>query len=154
MKLFACARGRVLACLRARHGHVGRRSVIMKIANPYHPGELEIQERVGVLQEGAQNARVIQDSIIKGALRFINQQSMTVLSSLDDEENVWASVMFGKPGFMRAEDEQNVMFDLTSTVRNAHDPFWKHIQLNPEVGMLVIELASRRRPADQRDDRV
>ena len=74
----------------------------MKIENPYHPGELQVQERVGVLNEGAQNARVIQDSIIKGALRFISQQPMAVLGSLDHEQNVWASVMLGKPGFMRA----------------------------------------------------
>ena len=117
----------------------------MKIANPYHAGELEIQERVGVLNEGAQNARVIQDSIIKGALRFINQQSMAVLGSLDDDQNVWASVLLGKPGFMQAEDEQNVTFDLPSMAQNEHDPFWENIRKRPDVGMLVIELASRRR---------
>jgi len=117
----------------------------MKIENPYHEGELQVQERVGVLQEGAQNARVIQDSIIKGALRFIGQLPMAVFGSLDHEENVWASVFLGRPGFMQAENEQMVTFDLTTLVRNPHDPFWKNIQENPEVGMLAIELASRRR---------
>ena len=67
----------------------------MKIETPYHEGELQVQERVGVLQEGAQNARVIQDSIIKGALRFIGQLPMAVFGSLDQEENVWASVFLG-----------------------------------------------------------
>ena len=117
----------------------------MKIANPYHSGELEVQERVGVLSEGAQNARVIQDSIIKGALRFINQLPMAVLGSLDQEENVWASIFVGRPGFMRAEDERIVTFDLATMVHNGYDPFWENIQQNPEVGMLAIELASRRR---------
>ncbi len=117
----------------------------MKIENPYHPGELQVQERVGVLNEGAQNARVIQDSIIKGALRFISQQPMAVLGSLDHEQNVWASVMLGKPGFMRAEEERTVTFDLTTMAHNPHDPFWENIKSHPEVGMLVIELASRRR---------
>lgn len=117
----------------------------MKIANPYHAGELAIQERVGVLNEGARNARVIQDSIIKGALHFINQQSMVVLGSLDEDQNVWVSVIFGKTGFMRAEDEHTVTFELTSMVQNAQDPFWDNIQRRSEVGMLVIEPASRRR---------
>ncbi len=117
----------------------------MKIDTPYHEGELQVQGRVGVLQEGAQNARVIQDSIIKGALRFISQLPMAVFGSYDQEENVWASVVLGKPGFMQATDERLVRFDLRTMEHNLYDPFWKNIQENPEVGMLAIELASRRR---------
>ncbi|MEC4679286.1 MAG: pyridoxamine 5'-phosphate oxidase, partial [Nitrospirota bacterium] len=64
----------------------------MKIETPYHEGELLVQERVGVLDEGAQNSRVIQDSIIKGALRFISQLPMAVFGSVDPEGNVWSSV--------------------------------------------------------------
>ena len=117
----------------------------MKIETPYHEGELQVQERVGVLQEGAQNARVIQDSIIKGALRFIGQLPMAVFGSLDQGKNVWASVVLGKPGFMQAKDERLVHFDLRTMEHNPYDPFWNNIQENPEVGMLAIELASRRR---------
>ena len=117
----------------------------MKIESPYHAGELQVQERVGVLSEGAKNAQVIQDSIVKGALRYISQQPMAVLGSLDHEQNVWASVFVGKPGFMKADDERTVTFDLTTMVHNPHDPFWENIQQHPEVGMLAIELASRRR---------
>jgi len=117
----------------------------MKIETPYHEGELQVQERVGVLQEGAQNARVIQDSIIKGALRFIGQLPMAVFGSLDQEGKLWASVFLGQPGFIQAENERLVNFDLTTMGPNPHDPFWKNIQANPQVGMLAIELASRRR---------
>ena len=117
----------------------------MKIENPYHEGELEVQERVGVLDEGAQNSRVIQDSIIKGALQFINQLPMAVFGSLDREQNVWASVFMGQPGFMQAEDERTIIFDLTNIIHNSDDPFWVNIQENQKVGMLAIELASRRR---------
>ena len=46
---------------------------------------------------------------------------------------------------MQAEDEQNVTFDLPSMAQNEHDPFWGNIRKHPDVGMLVIELASRRR---------
>lgn len=117
----------------------------MKIETPYHEGELLVQERVGVLDEGAQNSRVIQDSIIKGALRFIGQLPMVVFGSLDQDHNVWASVFIGTPGFMQAEDDRTVTFDLTSMMHNPNDPFWKNIQTNSQVGMLAIELASRRR---------
>lgn len=117
----------------------------MKIENPYHEGELQVQARVGVLDEGAQNSRVIQDSIIKGALRFINQLPMAVFGSLDQDDHVWASVFIGTPGFMRAEDDRTITFDLTSMMPNPNDPFWENIQTNSRVGMLAIELASRRR---------
>lgn len=117
----------------------------MKIQNPFHEGELQVQERVGVLKEGAQNGVVIQDSIMKGALRYISQQPIAVLGSLDHEENVWASVFVGRPGFMRADDERTISFDLSTLTHNPYDPFWKNIKQNPQVGMLAIELASRRR---------
>ncbi len=117
----------------------------MKIENPYHEGELQVQERVGVLGEGVQNARVIQDSIIKGALRFLNQLPMAVLGSVDPEGQVWASVCVGYQGFMEAEDERTLKFDLSKIFSNIEDPFWQNIKENPQVGMLAIELASRRR---------
>ena len=117
----------------------------MKIENPFHEGELEVQGRVGVLDEGAMNARVIQDSIIKGALRFLSQLPMAVFGSLDRDNNVWASVFIGTPGFMQAEDDRTVTFDLSHILPNPDDPFWTNIDGNPRVGMLAIELASRRR---------
>ncbi len=117
----------------------------MRIENPYHEGELQVQERVGVLREGEKNAKVISDSIVKGALRMIGQQPMAVLGSVDKEQNVWASVLVGKPAFMEAVDERTVTFDLTKIAHNPDDPFWENIQHHPEVGMLVIELSSRRR---------
>lgn len=117
----------------------------MKIENPYHEGELAVQDRVGVLDEGAMNSRVIQDSIIKGALRFLNQLPMAVFGSLDQDDHVWASFFIGTPGFMHAEDDRTVTFDLSRMLPNPDDPFWKNIQRNPSVGMLAIELASRRR---------
>ena len=117
----------------------------MNIEHPFHAGELQVQERVGVLREAAGNAAVIQDSIVKGALRFISQQSMTVLGSIDHDRNMWASVLVGTPGFMQATDERTVTFDLTAMANNPHDPFWENIRQHPQVGTLVIELASRRR---------
>ena len=117
----------------------------MRIENLYHEGELIVQERVGVLEEGKRNAAAIADSIVKGALKFIDQQPMAVLGSVDVDHNVWASVLVGKPGFLDAVDDRTVMFDLAQTARNTHDPFWENIAHRPEIGMLVIELASRRR---------
>ena len=70
----------------------------MRIENPYHEGELSVQERLGLLAEGERNARAISDTIVKGAFKFIGQQPMLVLASIDPEGNLWASVLAGKPG--------------------------------------------------------
>lgn len=117
----------------------------MRIESPYHEGELLVQQRAGVLETGQRNSQVISDSIIQGALPFIRQQPLAILGSLDKELNVWASVLIGQPGFMTAVDEQTVEFDLPQSARNSEDPFWANIEDQPKIGMLLIELASRRR---------
>jgi len=117
----------------------------LKIENPYHDGELQVQERVGVLNEGAHNSRVIQDSIVKGALQFLSRLPMAVFGSLDHDRQVWASVFIGTPGFMHAEDDRTVTFDLRRIMPNPHDPFLDNIQRHDQVGMLAIELSSRGR---------
>ena len=117
----------------------------MSVENPFHKGELRVQERAGEVAQGARNGRVITDAIVPGALTFIDQQPMVVLGSIDDRENVWASVLFGHPGFMTAPNDRTVEFDLSRAGINPHDPFWTNIDQNPQVGALVIDLATRRR---------
>ncbi len=117
----------------------------MRIDNPFHEGELQVQQRAGELEEGRRNGRVLADSIMKGALKFVSQQPMVVFGSVDDEQNVWASVLFGQPGFVTAPDERRVEFDLSRAGVNEHDPFWKNIQHDPQIGALFLELATRRR---------
>lgn len=117
----------------------------MKIQEPFHEGELAVQERLGLRTEAKQNSGVIADSIIKGAFRFIEQQRMAVIGSIDPDENVWASVLVGQEGFMQAATERLVTFELSKIIENKHDPFWRNIESHPQVGMLLIELATRRR---------
>ena len=117
----------------------------MKIQEPFHKGEVEVQHRLGLRTEAKQNSGVITDSIVKGALRFIEQQRMAVMGSIDQDENIWASVLTGEAGVMQATTEQLITFDLSKMSVNEHDPFWKNIESHPQVGMLLIELATRRR---------
>jgi predicted pyridoxine 5'-phosphate oxidase superfamily flavin-nucleotide-binding protein len=117
----------------------------MPIKNPYHEGELLVQQRVGELQEAQQNGQIICDAILKGALKFIEQQPMVVFGSVDDQQNVWASVLVGRPGFIMAVDQRTVELDFTQTACNWQDPFWTNIEYCSQVGMLVIEFTTRRR---------
>ncbi len=117
----------------------------MQTKNPYHEGELLVQQHVGEAREAQQNGRVVADTILKGALNFIEQQPFVVLGSVDCQQNVWASVLFGRPGFMKAADRHAVEFDLTQAICNWNDPFWSNVEHYSQVGALVIELATRRR---------
>lgn len=116
----------------------------MERDTPFHEGELLVQQRAGEAEQAAKTGRVVSDKIIGGAIDFIGRQPMVVVGSIDPQQNVWASVMFGEPGFMRA-DERHIVFDLKKSCRNPIDPLWNNIATEPRVGTLVIELSSRRR---------
>jgi uncharacterized protein len=117
----------------------------MRIENPFHQGELDVQTRAGELEQGRRNGRVVADSIMPGATRFVGQQSMVVLGSVDAERNVWASVLFGSPGFVIASDDRTIDFDFSGAGVNEDDPFWNNIRHDPRVGLLFVELETRRR---------
>lgn len=128
----------------------------MSISSPYHEGELFVQDRTDQRDTGLKNGSVIADRIVKGALRFIEQQPFIVTGTTDDSGRVWASVIAGRPGFMSAS-EQSIEIDLTQTLPNPLDPFWKNIEVNPEIGTLIMELTRRRRlrvngPVSRLDD--
>lgn len=116
----------------------------MRLQNPFHEGELLVQQRAGEMAKGEQNGRIIANSIIEGAFKFIERQSMVILGSVD-EQNVWASVLLGDPGFIRVVDSQTVEFDLERAFIDCSDRLWKNILRENRIGMLVIELATRRR---------
>ena len=78
----------------------------MKIETHTTKVNYRFKHALGSWTKACMNSRVIQDSIIKGALRFINQLPMAVFGSLDQDDHVWASVFIGTPGFMQAEDDR------------------------------------------------
>ncbi len=117
----------------------------MRIDDTFHDGELFVQRRAGEAEMAQRNGGVIADTVPKGALRFIGQQPLVVFGSLDPEGNVWASVLVGEPGFLAAPDERAVELNVTQRRSSEDDPFWANIETNASVGMLVIELATRKR---------
>lgn len=117
----------------------------MGFENPFHEGELLVQQQAGEVGEAQQNGRIIADTLLKGAFKFIEQQPMVILGSVDAQHNIWASVLFGHPGFIKPVDPQTIEFDLTQAILQPDDPFWVNIHHDTCIGMLVIEFASRRR---------
>ena len=54
-------------------------------------------------------------------------------------------MLFGSRGFMTSRDGQSVDVDLSLVEIQQHDPFWRNIEANATVGMIAIELGTRRR---------
>ena len=117
----------------------------MKLFNKYHKGELQVQELVGETRQAEFNGQAIDTSIISGAIQFISEQEYVVVNVEDENKHVWASVITGERGFMSARTSKYIRINLQITDVNENDVFWKNIEKNKKVGMLIIELASRRR---------
>lgn len=116
----------------------------MKIEVPYHDGELEVQRRVGVLDVGKRNGRVISDTILPGALQFIEQQRFVVLGFADSGGALWTTALIGEVGFIRAPSDSIIELNL-SKLDSGVALTLSSFSLGSPLGLLVIELASRRR---------
>lgn len=107
----------------------------------FHDGELAVQARLGVQAE-AGNLGKSMGAIVKPAAReFLAQQQMAIVASVDPQDHVWASLLTGAPGFVSAVDERSVQIATTPS----RDPLWQNLQHRPEIGVLVIDLSTRRR---------
>lgn len=108
----------------------------------YHLGELEVQARAGVQYQAERVGKIISSAMPLAAQEFLRRQPFAVLSSVDVQGRVWVSILTGKPGFIRATDEQIVAIE---GVPADHDPLRENLQANPNIGMLAIEFATRKR---------
>jgi len=112
--------------------------------NPYHDGEQWVQRKVGEQEIANRNGRVIHSGMLVNAIPFVEQQPFVVLSYLNNEEYPLVSILSGKPGFMKS-DEQLLRMDRSKMKLNKFDPVWNHLSEGALTGFLWIDLASRRR---------
>lgn len=88
---------------------------------------------------------MIINQMYAGALNFIRQQQMAVLSTRDTEGHRWASAVFGPRGFLEPSGLESLQIVVPSAERDTRDPLWQNLQTDPHLGLLLIELANRRR---------
>ncbi len=111
----------------------------------FHAGELAVQARAGESQMASMNGGALSHRIPGGAIPFLAQQPMAVAASIAADGAVWASVLLGAPGFIRAANARTVNIDISMPLVAEDDPLWANLQHDNRVGLLVIELGSRRR---------
>ena len=108
----------------------------------YHPGELKAQARAGVSEAANSAGRMIYPLIANVFVDFIRSQPMVILGYVDGHGMVWTSILYGKPGFMKVEDELTLQIDAGPA---KSDPLCGNLQDGSEVGLLLIDFATRRR---------
>ena len=117
----------------------------MTTKTPFHEGERAIQQRAGESAIADRNVTLVSDTVIGGARPFIAKQFMVALGSVDASGDVWASALFGQPGFIHTTDGRAIQIDVPEGSRDPVDPLWTNIASGRDLGMLFIELGSRRR---------
>lgn len=102
----------------------------------YHQGEIAVQEMTGERDKALLNGRVIAPVIPAPARPFVGQQSCIAIGWRDASGDPWAALLVGHPGFATSDD-----LGTTVTIQTHHDG----IRTGDAVGLLIIDLATRRR---------
>ena len=108
----------------------------------YHEGEREAQARAGVAVAAARLEGLPKAEIPPAARDFLAGQTLAIVASADAEGRMWASPLTGAPGFLAAADERTL---IARGRPAAGDPLFANVQHSPEVGLIIIDPAARRR---------
>lgn len=111
----------------------------------YHAGELKVQELSGQTQMAMMNQRIIMDEINPWGQRFIGQQEIVLVSTTNENGQIWVSMLTGEAGFVSIPNAKSLQIELNQIERLADDIFLNNIQNGSEIGMLFIELSTRKR---------
>ncbi|WP_067452560.1 pyridoxamine 5'-phosphate oxidase family protein [Actinomadura macra] len=111
-------------------------------ADVYHQGERAVRRRAGLDDQGELSASAVRAQIPEVARKFLLQQPMLVVGAADDRDRMWAILLTGRPGFLRAEDDGVLAIDARP---GSGDPLHDRLAGPAPVGMLAIEPARHRR---------
>lgn len=111
--------------------------------SPWHAGERLLQTRVGVAERMAQiGPKVIRDYMPDQHRAFFGQLPFLVMGAVDPQGDPWAGVLEGEPGFAVSPDPYTLS---VAAAPDADDPLRAGLGLGQPVGLLGIELHTRRR---------
>lgn len=111
--------------------------------SPFHPGERAVQSRVGVRERVERMGRRMLRSFMPDQHRqLFSHLPFLVVGSVDSLGQPWASIVAGPPGFISSPDARTLRI---AAKPFTGDPLAAHLGAGAPVGLLGIELSSRRR---------
>lgn len=118
-------------------------TVSTDIGSPWHAGEVALQEKVGVVGKMQElGRRVVRNYMPDQHRTFFRQLPFVVAGAVDNDGDVWATLVAGQPGFMQAPTDKILHVDLAA---DPHDPAAQGLHEGAGIGLLGIELHTRRR---------
>lgn len=111
-------------------------------SNPFHAGELEAQARAGLTDVADWAAGFIRPYMPDQHRDFFSQLPFLVLAGADAAGRHWVTLLDGPDGFVGSPDAKT----LTVVAEpDPQDPLAASLKGGTDIGMLGIELATRRR---------
>ena len=117
----------------------------MERSEVFHEGERRAQESARQVAVAELNAPMIAGTLGPGPRRFLAEQRLVVAATADAGGAMWASPLLGEAGLASSADGREVTIDLARAARTPGDPFWSNLRPDSDLGLLAIDLATRRR---------
>ncbi len=111
--------------------------------SPFHAGEQAVQDRFGLRERLAQTGRrIVRDFMPDEHRELFEDLPFVVAGSADSTGQVWASLLIGEPGFVRSPNAASLVIAARPLAR---DPLQQSLRQGASLGLLGIELPTRRR---------
>jgi predicted pyridoxine 5'-phosphate oxidase superfamily flavin-nucleotide-binding protein len=108
----------------------------------YHEGERNMQKEAGAMEAATKMGRTVLPVISHVYVDFIHSRPFLILGAPDSQGLAWCSLLSSRPGFMKVIDEQTLGIDV---LPDDQDPLCGTLRDGSEVGILLIDFATRRR---------
>ena len=115
------------------------------LEDPFHTGELAVQVRAGERAIAQRRESIIRDRLDDAANVFVRNQEIVAVATAAPDGTLWASLWCGRVGFLRGSADGGSLEILHDLDENIADPVRTNIRPNEPLGVLVIDLATRRR---------
>jgi len=112
------------------------------LTNPFHEGELKAQAKVGVGDVAQWAGGFIREYLPEQHRAFHTSLPFLVVSGADTEGQTWITMLDGPDGFATSPDPSSIALSLDV---DTTDPLAQAFAAGTDIGVLGIELASRRR---------
>jgi len=111
--------------------------------SPFHRGEQAIQKMLGVRDKMEQfGSKVIRDFMPQQHQEFFAKLPFVVAGYSDQAGNAWVSLLSNEAGVLDIVDDKTLQLNLLPVLG---DPLNRLLDRQPALGLLGIELATRRR---------
>lgn len=111
-------------------------------SGPFHPGEIDAQRRADTLEVAAATGSFIRGHMPDQHRDFFTQLPFLVVAAADAEDRPWVSILEGEEGFVSSPGAHELR--IASSLPQG-DPLAAALQSGREIGILGIELSTRRR---------